>query len=143
MSNNTLRAKILDSKGLAPVAVPCPEWGEDVVVWIHPLTGDQRDALEQESTEFAAAEDFAPGSGKRRLHARAVVRAAKDGEGKSLFTLADVEALANKDARPLDRCYRVVDRLSAVSEEEVSGLLGKSGATPGADSSSGSAVSSE
>jgi len=136
-----LRSKILQSKGLAPVPVPCPEWGEDVVVWIHPLTGDQRDALEEESTELVVAEDFAPGSGKRRLHARAVVRAARDGDGQPVFTLADVEALATKDARPLDRCYRVVDRLSAVSEEEVSGLLSKSGATPGAVSSSGSAGS--
>lgn len=140
--SHDLRSKILSSNGLPPVPVPCPEWGEDVVVWIHPLTGDQRDALEQESTEFAAAEDFAPGSGKRRLHARAVVRAAHDGEGKPLFTVADVEALAAKDARPLDRCYRVVDRLSAVSEEEVSGLLGKSVATPSDGSSTGSAASS-
>ena len=137
-----LRSKILASTGLPPVAVPCPEWGADVVVWIHPLTGDQRDALEEESTELAVAEDFAPGSGKRRLHARAVVRAARDGEGHPVFTLDDVEALATKDARPLDRCYRVVDRLSAVSEEEVSGLLGKSATTPGGASSSGSAVSS-
>ena len=137
-----LRSKILASTGLSPVAVPCPEWGADVVVWIHPLTGDQRDALEEESTELAVAEDFAPGSGKRRLHARAVVRAARDGEGRPVFTLDDVEALATKDARPLDRCYRVVDRLSAVSEEEVSGLLGKSVATPGDASSSGSAASS-
>jgi len=140
--SNDLRSKILASKGLAPVPVPCPEWGEDVVVWIHPLTGDQRDALEEESTELAVAEDFAPGSGKRRLHARAVVRAARDGEGQPIFTLNDVEALAQHDARPLDRCYRVVDRLSAVSEEEVSGLLGKSVATPGVASSTGSAASS-
>ena len=140
--SNDLRSKILGSKGLAPIAVPCPEWGADVVVWIHPLTGDQRDALEEESTELAVAEDFAPGSGKRRLHARAVVRAAKDGEGHPVFTLDDVEALATKDARPLDRCYRVVDRLSAVSEEEVSGLLGKSDATGGAASSTGSAANS-
>ena len=140
--SNDLRSKILGSKGLPPIAVPCPEWGTDVVVWIHPLTGDQRDALEEESTELAVAEDFAPGSGKRRLHARAVVRAAKDGDGRPVFTLDDVEALATKDARPLDRCYRVVDRLSAVSEEEVSGLLGKSATTPGDASFSGSAASS-
>ena len=140
--SNDLRSKILASTGGAPVPVPCPEWGADVVVWIHPLTGDQRDALEEESTELAVAEDFAPGSGKRRLHARAVVRAARDGEGHPVFTLDDVEALATKDARPLDRCYRVVDRLSAVSEEEVSGLLGKSATTPGDASSSGSAASS-
>ncbi len=137
-----LRAKLLSSTGVRPVPIPCPEWGADVVVWIHPLTGDQRDALEAESTELAAEADFAPGSGKRRLHARAVVRAARDGEGKPLFTLQDVEALASKDARPLDRCYRVVDRLSAVSEEEVSALLGKCVATPGDASSSGSAASS-
>jgi hypothetical protein len=65
--SNDLRSTILTSRGLAPVPVPCPEWGEDVVVWIHPLTGDQRDALEGESTELAAAEDFAPGSGEKRL----------------------------------------------------------------------------
>ena len=47
-----LRSRILTSPGLAPIPVPCPEWGADVVVWIHPLTGDQRDALEAESTEL-------------------------------------------------------------------------------------------
>lgn len=138
----TLRDQILASKGLGPVAVPCPEWGEGVVVHVHPLTGDQRDALEEESTELAAQADYAPGAGRRRLHARAVVRAARDAEGKPIFRLEDVEALASKDARVLDRLYRVVDRLSAVSEEEVVGLLGKSVATPGDASSSGSAASS-
>jgi hypothetical protein len=139
---STLRDQILASKGLGPVAVPCPEWGDGVLLYIHALTGDQRDALEEESTELAAASDFAPGAGRKRLHARAVVRAARDAEGKPIFRLEDVEALAAKDARVLDRLYRVVDRLSAVSEEEVVGLLGKSVATPGDASSSGSAASS-
>ena len=138
----TLRDQILASKGLGPVAVPCPEWGEGTLLYIHPLTGDQRDALEEESTELAAEADVAPGAGRKRLHARAVVRAARDAEGKPVFRLEDVEALAAKDARVLDRLYRVVDRLSAVSEEEVVGLLGKSAATPGVASSSGSAGNS-
>jgi hypothetical protein len=98
--------------------------------------------LEEESTELAAASEYAPGAGRKRLHARAVVRAARDAEGRPVFRLEDVEALAAKDARVLDRLYRVVDRLSAVSEEEVVGLLGKSVATPGDASSSGSAASS-
>lgn len=139
---STLRDQILACKGLGPVAVPCPEWGEGVVVHVHPLTADQRDALEEESTELAAQADFAPGAGRKRLHARAVVRAARDAEGKPVFRLEDVEALAGKDARVLDRLYRVVDRLSAVSEEEVQALLGKSAGTPGGASSSGSVASS-
>ena len=138
----TLRDQILQSPGLRPVAVPCPEWGAGVVIHVHPLSADQRDALEEESTELAAEADFAPGAGRKRLHARAVVRAARDAEGKPVFRLEDVEALAAKDARVLDRLYRVVDRLSAVSEEEVMGLLGKSAATPGVASSSGSAGNS-
>jgi len=140
MSN--LRDQILASKGLAPVLVPCPEWGEGIVVHVHPLTADQRDALEEESTELASQAEFAPGAGRKRLHARAVVRTARDTEGKPIFRLEDVEALASKDARVLDRLYRVVDRLSAVSEEEVVGLLGKSVAPPGGASSSDSAASS-
>ena len=83
MSN--LRDRILQSPGLTPVPVPCPEWGEDVVVHVHPLSGDERDALEEESTELAAASDYAPGAGRKRLHARAVVRAARDAEGKPMF----------------------------------------------------------
>ncbi len=140
MSN--LRERILQSPGLSPVPVPCPEWGEDVVVHVHPLSGDERDALEEESTELAAASGYAPGAGRRRLHARAVVRDAREADGKPIFQVADVEALASKDARVLDRLYRVVDRLSAVSEEEVSALLGKSAGTPGGDSSTVSAASS-
>ena len=132
---NTLRERILASSGLAPVAVPCPEWGEDVVVHIHPLSGDDRDGLEEESTELASESGYTPGAGRKRLHARAVVRAARDAEGKRLFQLGDVEALAAKDAR-------VLDRLSAVSEEEVQALLGKPVAPPGDVSSSGSATSS-
>lgn len=137
-----LRDQILASKGLGPVLVPCPEWGPDVLLYIHALTSDERDALEEESTEIAAEAEFAPGASRKRLHARAVVRAARDAEGKPVFRLEDVEALAQKDARVLDRLYRVVDRLSAVSEEEVQTLLGKSAAAPGAASSSGSAASS-
>ena len=62
------------------------------------------------------------------------------------FFLRDGEIMIRRALRliPMDagRKALLVDHLSAVSEEEVSGLLGKSVATPSGDSSSGSASSS-
>lgn len=138
----SLRDTILQAKGLSPVAVPCPEWGEGVVVWIHPLSGAQRDALEEENLARSAAADYAPGASRKDLLARAIVRAARDASGQPVFRLEDVDALMQKDARVLDRLWRIVDRLSAVSEEEIEALMGKPAGTPGDASSSGSAGSS-
>lgn len=137
-----LTDRILKSKGQKPVAVPCPEWGGDVVLYVHPLTGAERDEIERESDQLLAAADFATGAGRHLLKERVIVRCVRDVAGQRVFGPEHVDALSKLDGRPTDRLYRVADHLSAVSDREIDTLLGKSDGAGGPPSSSGSASAS-
>ncbi len=47
--------------------------------------------------------------------AKLAVMCVRDKEGKPLFTEHDLPMLAQKASKPLERIYRVADRLSALS----------------------------
>lgn len=131
-----LRAHILACRKLNLIEVPCPEWG--CSVWVLPMSGQDRDEWEATNAAISKAANHEPGSVLRRMRARAVVLCARRQDGSRIFGDEDVEKLNTLDARPLDRIYRVVDELSAISDEEVGRIL--TGKATGDASSSGSAA---
>jgi hypothetical protein len=99
------KAEILGADDLRIEKVPVPEWGGDVCVRnLHGWERDKHDEFVQEAQE---KKDYT------HSRARLVSVSLCDETGKSLgFTEADMLALSNKNAAPLDRLYKACVRLS-------------------------------
>lgn len=109
MSGNGLLTKdqILQASDRQIIRIECPEWGGDVC--IRPLTGAQRDEVEQR----LVTDD--------RIGYRAwvVAHALCDAEGDSLgFDAYDINELTKKSAKPIDRIFNRVHELSFLSGGE-------------------------
>jgi hypothetical protein len=102
--------------------VDVPEWHGKVRV--RGLTGSERDDFEEGLLERR---------GKTRevrftnLRAKLCALTMVDGDGKRLFTDAQVEALGRKSAAALSRVFTVAQRLSGLSDEDVDELAGDLG----------------
>lgn len=118
------RDMILGADDLQRSVVPVPEWGGEV--YVRMLTGGERELFEQ----WAMAErDGGRAQTPRNVRARLAALTLCDAEGRNLFTLADVEALAAKASAPLERVFDVAWRLNRLGGGEVEALLGESPAS--------------
>ena len=92
--------------------VPAPEWGG--LVYVRPLSGNQRDELEERYQDD-----------KSMIGIRAWIAAAGlcDRDGTSMgFTPAEVKELGDKSGAALDRVAAVVKRISVMTAEDVQEL---------------------
>lgn len=122
-----------DDCGQVSQPIPCPEWGNDVVVHVRVLSGTERDAFEDASIVR---------KGKKRemslldARARLVVAAACDASGTPLFRLGDEKWLTRKSGVPLTRIFNAAVKLNAISGEDVEELVGNSASVQSDDSGS-------
>jgi hypothetical protein len=99
--------------------VPCPEWGGEVR--LRGLQGNERDEFEAKSLK--------KGKGGQReveiknLRARLIAACAINDDGSPLFTAGDVLRLSQKSAVPLERLFKVAQRLSGLSDDDVEELV--------------------
>jgi hypothetical protein len=97
--------------------VSIPEWGGKV--FVRNMSGAERDQFEASLIEIR---------GKRQIFDMVNVRAKLvslsvcDEAGGLLFTEQDVRALGEKSASAIQRIFRVAQRLSGLSEEDVKEL---------------------
>lgn len=111
------REDILAAQDTTIEQVEVPEWGG--VVCVRSLSAYDRDKLEASmlqqkgKTRTVTLEDFSA-----KLFAAAVC----DESGKLIFTEGDVPALSKKSAAALRRVLEVAQRLSGMSEEDVTKL---------------------
>jgi len=111
------REDILNVTDIEIEEVEVPEWGG--TVFVKGLTGTERDAYESSMIE---------NRGKNRamnlenLRAKLAVMTICDQEGKRLFTERDVKKLGEKSASALQRVFKVAQRLSGLTEEDVDEL---------------------
>jgi hypothetical protein len=105
------RDRILAAPALAAVRVEVPEWGG--AVFVRAITAGERDVFERRAFE---------GPRKDLVRAALVVLCAADAQGRALFTDADVEALAQRDAAPMQRIFNAACRLNAIGPAEVAEL---------------------
>ncbi len=131
------RDDILGSK-LRTEVVPTPEWAEGGSVIVRALSGSDRDAYDQWQVEWAAARKsgvIQPLNHRARLAALSVV----DEDGRRLFTDADMIALGETDAAPLDRIFDVARRLSKLvaTQADLNALADLLSKTQGASAGSG------
>jgi hypothetical protein len=119
--------QILKADDIKTEKVEVPEWGGDV--HIKTMTGTERDAFEQsiisgQKTNLA------------NIRAKLCARVIRDGNGKRLFTDADVAALGKKSAKALDRIFAKAQTLNGITAEDVEGLAKNSGTDLNEDSTS-------
>ncbi len=105
------RDQILKAPDIQTEAVPCPEWGGDVLV--QGMTGAQRDIY----TSMLVDQDGKPRANIRNAAAaKLIMLCAVDEDGTPLFSEADVAALNAKSAATLERVAEVALRLSGMKK---------------------------
>lgn len=109
--------QILGIKDLQVEKVEVPEWGGHV--FVRGMTGSERDAFE------ASVVDIRGSSQKINMvnvRAKLVSLTICDEDGNRLFEDADVIELGKKSALALQRLFDTAQRLSGLSNDDVSAL---------------------
>jgi hypothetical protein len=106
------REQILAVGPPAPMEVHVPEWGGSV--FVRQMSAADRDRFETESSRLHAEDRLA---GRQR--ALVTVFSCADEQGRLLFTLADVEAVAALGSLAVERVATLAMRLNKLSEDEV------------------------
>lgn len=126
------RDQILAATDMRIEEVDVPEWGGSV--FVRNLNGRARDKFE--SSRYKVSQD-----GKVELihdNTRATLLALSlcDEVGTLLFSIADVQALGEKNGATLDRLFEVAQRLSGLRTKDAEEKLKNSKAAPSDSSSS-------
>lgn len=127
------RDMILTAKDIVTEEVDVPEWGGTILV--RALSGAQRDAFDRSLIEVRGKKSEVIWANVR---AKLVVRSCVDSEGNRIFTDADAVSLGRKSAAPLDRVFKVAQRLSGLTDEDVEELAEALKDDPNDDSGSDS-----
>jgi hypothetical protein len=109
----TSAAEILAADDLRNKLVPIPLWG--VSVWVRNLWGNERDIIERLGKKENTS----------ALLTRMVTWCAVTGPGRNagnLFTPQQVEALNRKNAGPIVQLAKVIQELSGLTEDDISGV---------------------
>lgn len=109
------REAILGAEDMKYDIVDCPEWGGKVRV--RGLLATERDAYEASVVLNAGTE-----TQRYQLigaRARMVAKCCVDAKGARLFTDEDVDALGNKNAKPIDRLFDKIQELSGMTKKAV------------------------
>lgn len=111
------REDILKAQDLPRKSVDVPEWGGSVLV--RGLSGVERDAFE---ASVVSQEGKRQVVNMKNLRARLVALACVDEEGKALFAPEDAEALGKKSASALERVFKMAQKLSGMTEDDMKEL---------------------
>lgn len=114
--------------------VPMPELGEGAVAIVRGMTGTERDSYE---SGLIVQKGKRSSVELRDIRAKLVARCLVDESGERIFRDEDVAEVGKMSAPLLDRLYKVAQRLSGLSEEDLE-ELGKSSSTLTGTSSSSS-----
>lgn len=127
-----LKEQILAAKDLEHVPHEVKEWG--VTVFIRPMNGIERDALEGENFKVTAGKETT--FNRQNFRARVLGRCLVDENGLRLFNDAELVQLGQKSAKVLDRLCAIASRISGITKEDEAELLGNSKAAPSAGAGS-------
>ena len=111
------REDILNVSDLVIERVPVPEWGGDV--FVRGMTGEERDNFESTIVQLKEKNRVVI---MRNIRAKLCSWSVCDESGKRLFSQSDVEELAKKSAAALQRIFKVAQRLSGITEDDVNEL---------------------
>ena len=131
------KEQILAVQDVNPVAVEVPEWGG--TVYVRPMSAGERDRWEGELLERGEKRKESIKAATENLRAVFLAKCLCDDAGVLLFGPDDIEALAGKSYRAVDRAFEAAQTINGLSEADVEELEKNSAGGPDAASSSGSA----
>jgi len=111
------KATILAAVDVKFEDVQVPEWGG--MVCVRGLSGAERDDFEGSIVETKGKKTKL---NTHNIRAKLVSLSVCDEDGERLFGAGDVRALGNKSAAALERVFKVAQRLSGISDEDVEEL---------------------
>ncbi len=123
--------QILAAQDLEAIDVPVPEWGGSVRLRM--MNAGERDEYESIAIE---ANDTDARTWRRRMRARLLCFTIVGEDGELLFSQEDIEALAKKGVRPVQRLYNVASRLNALTLSDEDELAKNCAAIPAGSTSS-------
>ena len=128
------RDQILQIDDRRHETVHVPEWGGDVQV--STMSSTDRDVWENELFDMKDGKAKSTVAARKYMRASLVARCITGEDGKRVFENKDIPALAEKNARAVDRVFTVAQRINGITKEDQEELLGKSTGTTGEGSSS-------
>lgn len=117
MGNKLSRDQIIAADDLPREDVDVPEWGGSVT--LRGLTGTQRDLFEQETVRQNGKNVSV---NMENVRARLVARCLVDEKGERMFSDEDVKVLGGKSGKALERLFKVAQRLSGLTQDDVQEL---------------------
>jgi hypothetical protein len=125
------REEVIGAKDIKIERVDVPEWGGSI--FVKGMSGTERDHYE---VEILSARGTDRQANFENLRAKLASLTVCDQEGHLLFTQDDIEALASKSSRALQRIFIVAQRLSGLSQADVAALAKELEEVPLDDSAS-------
>lgn len=111
------REQILAINDIEIRKIYIPEW-EDYV-YVRGMTGKERDEFEASIVKQRGRDTIV---NMKNARAKLVVLCTVDEEGNRIFNKNDVELLAEKSAKALDRIFAVAQELSGISKDDMDEL---------------------
>ncbi len=139
MNAEELRAAILAVKDVEPVPIDVPEWKLGEPVYVRPMSAGERDRWEGELLDRSEKRKESIQAATENLRAMFLAKCLCDEDGAILFGPDDIDALAAKNYKPIDRVFEVAQRINGMSDADVEELEKNSAGGRRAASSSGSA----
>jgi len=118
------RDQILNADDLKYEEIDTPEWGG--VVRLKVMTGIERDDFEQSVFDMKGKDTKV---NLKNFRAKLLVKVIVDEAGKRVFEEADIERLALKNSKVLDRLFNKAQEINGIGQKEVAELTGNSEAS--------------
>ena len=118
------RDQILNADDLKYEEMDTPEWGG--VVRLKVMTGIERDDFEQSVFDMKGKDTKV---NLKNFRAKLLVKVIVDETGKRVFEEADIERLALKNSKVLDRLFNKAQEINGIGQKEVAELTGNSEAS--------------
>lgn len=111
------KEQILNADDIKTELVDVPEWADGGQVKVKALSG-----LERDEFEASIVDPRTKSATTNNIRAKLLAVSIVDEDNNLIFSEGDIEALGQKSAKPLDRCFAVAMRLSGLSDKDVDEL---------------------
>lgn len=112
------KEEILKANDLNYEEVEVEEWGGSVRVRC--MTGTERDAFEASIYEFTGNNAHIV---RENFRAKLIARTLIDENGKRLFTDKEISLVGGKGAKPLDKVFKIAQKLNGLSQADEDELV--------------------